>query len=69
MRWELLDRYLAGECDIAESQQVERWAAEAPERRQLLEQLATLDDPDPAAVRSAKAVVWARLGRTIAPGM
>jgi len=52
MRWELMDRYLAGECDPTELREVERWLAEAPSRRRFLEQLA---GPGEAELGEAKA--------------
>jgi transmembrane sensor len=38
-RWEALARYLAGECSPAEAESLERWLAEDPRRRQLLDAL------------------------------
>ena len=58
MDWELLDRYLAGGCTIAERAYVQRWLGESPVRRQLLEQLTA---PDPSASAARKADVRARL--------
>jgi len=65
MRWELMDRYLAGECSGAELAEVERWLSEAPKRRQLLDQLA---GPDEVEVREARATIWARLQSEVGPG-
>ena len=64
MRWELLDRYLLGECNLAERTEVEQWLAESPARRKLLEQL---DEPDSAASRARKAAAWDRLERELDP--
>jgi anti-sigma factor RsiW len=64
MRWELMDRYLAGECDPTELREVERWLAEAPSRRRFLEQLA---GPGEAELGEAKARIWARLEDEVAP--
>lgn len=58
MHWELMDRYLAGECSAAELVEMERWLAEAPRRRSLLEQLA---GPGEVEVTEARAAIWARL--------
>jgi hypothetical protein len=57
MRWELLDRYLLGECTPAE-------LAESPAGRMLLAQL---DEPDSAAARARKAAAWDRLKRELDP--
>ena len=65
MRWELMDRYLAGECSRAELAEVERWLSESPSRRQLLDQLA---GPGEGEVREARATIWARLQNEVAPG-
>lgn len=67
MRWELLDRYLLGECSPAERAEVEQWLAESPARRKLLEQLAMPEELDSAASRDRKAAVWARLERELDP--
>ena len=58
MHWELMDRYLAGECSAAELAEVEHWLAELPRRRALLEQLA---GPGEVEVKEARATIWARL--------
>ena len=58
MHWELMDRYLAGECSRAELAEVERWLDEAPSRRQFLQQLA---GPAEAELKEAKAKIWAQL--------
>lgn len=58
MRWELMDRYLAGECSAAELAAVERWVSESSKRRRLLEQLA---GPGEVEVGEARARIWARL--------
>ena len=62
MRWELLDRYLTGECTTTERAYVERWLAESPARRGLLEQFTK---PDPTATDAQKAEVRARLEREL----
>jgi anti-sigma factor RsiW len=67
MRWELLDRYLLGECSLPERAQVEQWLAESPARRKLLEQLTMPEEPDSAASRARKAAVWARLEQELDP--
>lgn len=64
MDWELMDRYLAGECSGAELTAVERWLSESPRRRSLLEQLA---GPGEAEVGEARATIWARLKEEVAP--
>lgn len=64
MHWELMDRYLAGECNGAELAEVERWLSQAPKRRQLLDQLA---GPGEVEVREARATIWARLQSEVAP--
>ncbi len=58
MRWELMDRYLAGECDPTELREVELWLSEVPPRRQLLERLA---GPGDLEVKEARATIWERL--------
>lgn len=65
MHWELMDRYLAGECSGTELREVERWLSEAPKRRQLLDQLA---GPGEVEVKEARAAIWARLQSEVAPG-
>jgi len=65
MRWELMDRYLARECNGAELAEVERWLCEAPSRRQLLDQLA---GPGEVEVKEARAAIWARLQSEVGPG-
>lgn len=62
MRWELMDRYLAGECTPTELAEVERWLSEAPRRRKLLEQLA---GPGEGELKEARATIWARLQREV----
>ncbi len=64
MRWELLDRYLAGECTLAERADVERWLAESPARPAFLAQLS-----NPTASDAQKAAVRARLERELGPGL
>jgi anti-sigma factor RsiW len=64
MRWELLDRYLLGECTPAERAEIEQWLAESPAGRMLLAQL---DEPDSAAARARKAAAWDRLKRELDP--
>ena len=58
MHWELMDRYLAGECTAAELAVVERWLSESPKRRGVLEQLA---GPGEVEIGEARATIWARL--------
>lgn len=65
MHWELMDRYLAGECGGVELAEVERWLSVSPERRQLLDQLA---GPGEVEVRDARAAIWARLEGEVGPG-
>jgi ferric-dicitrate binding protein FerR (iron transport regulator) len=64
MRWELLDRYLSGRCDAAELELVERWLAEAPVHRELLEQLRALEASQSLSP-SEWAVFRARLEREL----
>lgn len=64
MRWELLDRYLAGECTVGERADVECWLAASPAVRAFLEQLT-----NPAPSDAPKAEVWARLERELGPGL
>jgi anti-sigma factor RsiW len=64
MHWELMDRYLAGECSAPELAAVERWLSESPKRRHLLEQLA---GPGEVEVGEARAKIWARLQDEVAP--
>jgi ferric-dicitrate binding protein FerR (iron transport regulator) len=59
MRWDMLDRYNAGECEPAERDEVERWLAEEPIRRRVLEEMATALSQDNSP--GAKAVVRRRL--------
>ncbi len=66
MRWELLNRYLGGECTIAERAYVERWLAESPVRQGLLKQLTK---PNPMATDAEKAELRARLERELRPGL
>lgn len=65
MRWELMDRYLAGECGQTELEEVERWLSESPKRRQLLDQLA---GPGEVEVKEARATIWARLQSEVGRG-
>jgi hypothetical protein len=58
MHWRLMDRYLAGECSVAEMAEVEQWVAEVPKRRRFLEQFA---GPGEAELSEAKVAIWARL--------
>lgn len=58
MRWELMDKYLAGECSRTELAEMKRWLDKAPRVRLCLEQLA---GPDEAELTEAKASIWARL--------
>ncbi|MGH7508985.1 MAG: hypothetical protein ACREMZ_05905 [Gemmatimonadales bacterium] len=60
-----MDRYLAGECSPAELEEIERWLAQEPTRRNLLEQLA---GPDEAELRKARAEIWARLEDQVRTG-
>lgn len=64
MRWELMDRYLAGECTGSELTEVERWLSGSPQRRQLLDQLA---GPGEVELRDARAAIWARLESEVDP--
>jgi anti-sigma factor RsiW len=66
MRWELMDKYLAGECSTSERAEVERWLAEAPSRRQFVERLA---GPSQAELVAAKATIWARLEQHISKNL
>jgi hypothetical protein len=68
MRWELLDRYLLRECSPLERAEVERWLAESPARRKLLEQLITPDEPGSPASRARIAAAWTRLEQELDPG-
>lgn len=68
MRWELLDRYLLGECSPTERAEVKRWLGESPVRRKLLEQLSTPDEPDSPALRARIAAAWDRLRDELDPG-
>jgi ferric-dicitrate binding protein FerR (iron transport regulator) len=54
MRWELLDRYMAGECTIAERAGVERWLQESPVRWRLLAQLSR-SNPTVPSLQKARA--------------
>lgn len=65
MHWELMDRYLAGECSRAELAEVERWVSESPRRRDLLDQLA---GPGEVEVKEARAAIWARLQSEVGTG-
>jgi anti-sigma factor RsiW len=64
MHWELMDRYLAGECSAAELASVERWLSESPKRRRVLEQLA---GPGAVEIGEARARIWARLQDEVGP--
>ena len=66
MYWDLLDRYLGGECTIVERAEVERWLAESPDRQGLLEQLTT---SDPVAARAKSAEIRARLKHELGLGL
>jgi anti-sigma factor RsiW len=68
MRWDLLDRYLLGECSPAEREDVERWLAESPARKKLLEQLTTPDNLDSAVSRARIVAAWDRLRDELDPG-
>ena len=63
MRWELLDRFLRGECDGAERAEVDRWAAESPRHRQALEELAASFGH--AGDESSAKLVWDELMREL----
>ena len=63
MRWELIDRYLAGECNATELAEVERWLAGRPRRRECMARLA---GPTEAELLLAKAGIWARLEGEVA---
>jgi hypothetical protein len=65
MRWELMDKYLAGECTSAELVEMERWLDKAPRVRLFLEQLA---GPPDAELTEAKASIWARLQDQVSLG-
>lgn len=65
MHWELMDRYLAGECSTAELAVVEGWLSESPKRRRVLEQLA---GPGAVEVAEARARIWARLQDEVGSG-
>jgi hypothetical protein len=69
MPWELLDRYLLRQCSPAEQAEVERWLAESPVRRELLEQLASFDESHSGASSAQKAAVWAQLERELSAGL
>jgi hypothetical protein len=58
VHWELVDRYLAGECVPQEIVEIERWVSELPERRRLLDQLA---GPGEVEITEARAMIWARI--------
>ncbi len=66
MRWDLLNRYLGGECTIAERAEVARWLAESPDRQGLLEQLTT---SDPTATRAKRSEIRARLEHELGLGL
>lgn len=65
MRWEIVDKYLAGECNATERAELERWLTETPKRREFLEQLA---GPGEAELTEAKATIWARLEDQVGSG-
>ncbi|MBA3318204.1 MAG: FecR domain-containing protein, partial [Gemmatimonadales bacterium] len=60
--WELLDRFLAQQCDAEERARVERWIAGPPERGLRAGLLAEALDPTSVGTR---ADVWARLFRRL----
>lgn len=62
MDWELLERYLARECNAEEREQVEQWMAEAPSNRRRVELLA---DAILAAPATPKAEVWESIERQL----
>lgn len=63
MRWELLERFLSDRCNPAERAAVERWLAESPRRRQVLDQLT---DFIALGYNSASAELeWLRLKRDL----
>lgn len=69
MRWELLDRYLSGQCEPAERLEVERWAAESPLRQQVLERMVSaLDDTPPEALETMRLRLEKELGLEAEPG-
>lgn len=61
--WELLERFLAQQCDTEEQARVQRWIGDAPVRAFRAGLLAEAVSPAPAV---AKADVWARLLRRLA---
>jgi len=66
--WDLLDRYLAGQCAETELFEVERWLDQSPINRELVAQLrgAAQDCHAPDALLGRREAVWARLEREIA---
>lgn len=62
MDWELLDRYLARECNAEERERVERWIAEAPSNRRRVELLAEATVTAPATPRIE---VWELIEREL----
>lgn len=64
--WELLERFLARQCDAEERARVEHWIGDAPSRAFRTGLLAEAVDPVPAG---ARADAWAQLLRQLAaPG-
>lgn len=61
--WELLERFLAQQCDAEERARVERWIGDAPSRALRAGLLAEAVEPAPAG---GKADAWARLLRRLA---
>ena len=61
--WELLERFLAQQCNAEEQARVERWIGDAPVRAFRAGLLTEAVNPAPAV---AKADVWARLLRRLA---
>src|SRR5688500_20283620 len=65
--WNLLDRYLAGECTPEERTRVERWLAEDASRRRTLEAMRAAFGEEGSAgeQRQRKSAAWARLAREL----
>ncbi len=66
--WDLIERYLAGQCGEAEQLAFERWLGAAAGRRELLTELrAAAREPRtvPSALLRRKDALWARLEREI----